>query len=73
MELLSEEVNTKVTVLASLGGGGDANDLARAALENQEIADADVVAGDGDGVSRSHAARWWVARLDRSWGGGDRS
>jgi hypothetical protein len=43
-------------VLASLGGGGDADDLARAALKDQEIANADVVAGDGDGVG-SHGAR----------------
>ena len=56
MELLGEEVNTEVTVLASLRGGGDADDLARAALEDQEIANADVVAGDGDGVSGSHLA-----------------
>jgi hypothetical protein len=50
VELLGEEINTKVTVLASLRGGGDADDLARAALKDQEIANADVVAGDGDGV-----------------------
>ena len=54
MELLSEEVNTEVAVLASLGGGGDADDLARAALEDQEIANADVVARDGDGAGGSH-------------------
>jgi CheY-like chemotaxis protein len=57
MELLGEEVNTEVTVLASLRGGGDTDDLARTALKNQEIANADVVAGDGDGVRRSHGAR----------------
>lgn len=56
MELLGEEVNTEVTVLASLGGGGDADNLARAALKDQEIADADVVARDGDGVVGSHLA-----------------
>lgn len=56
MELLGEEVNTEVAVLASLGRGGDADDLARAALEDQEIADADVVARDGDSVGRSHLA-----------------
>jgi hypothetical protein len=54
MELLGEEVHTQVAVLTGLGGGGDADDLARAALEDQEIANADVVAGDGDGVGRSH-------------------
>lgn len=56
MELLGEEVNTEVAVLASLGGGGDADDLARAALKNQEIANADVVAGDGDGLELRHLA-----------------
>jgi hypothetical protein len=56
VELLGEQVNTEVAVLASLGRGGDANDLARAALKDQEIANADVVAGDGDGVSGSHLA-----------------
>lgn len=56
MELLGEEVDTEVTVLASLGGGGDADDLARASLEDQEIANADVVARDGNGVGRSHLA-----------------
>jgi hypothetical protein len=82
MELLGEEVNTEVTVLAGLGRGGDADDLARAALEDQEIANADVVAGDGDGVGRrSHGARWGseAGLLDRdggscvSRGGGARS
>jgi len=57
MKGLGEEVNTKVTVLTSLRGGGDADDLAGAALKDQEVADADVVARDGDGVGRSHGAR----------------
>lgn len=56
MELLGEEINTKVAVLAGLGRGGDADDLARAALKDQEIANADVVAGDGDGVGGRHGA-----------------
>jgi len=59
MELLGEEVNTKVTVLAGLGRGSNADDLARATLKDQEIANADVVARDGDGV-RSHCARFGV-------------
>lgn len=72
MELLGEQVNTEVTVLASLGGGGDTDDLARAALEDQEIADADVVAGDGDSLGGSHLAdctsgSW--CRCDRSGDG----
>ena len=57
MQLLGEEVNTEVTVLASLRGGGDADHLARAALEDQEIANADVMAGDGDSVG-SHCGSW---------------
>jgi hypothetical protein len=69
MELLGEEVNTEVTVLASLRGGGDADDLARAALEDQEIANADVVAGDGDGVGGSHLACGSWGGWD-GWGGG---
>lgn len=56
MELLGEEIDTEITVLTSLRRGRDADDLARAALEDQEIANADVVAGDGDGVGRSHGA-----------------
>jgi hypothetical protein len=56
MKLLGEQVNTEVTVLASLGGGGDADDLARTSLQDQEIANADVVARDGDGVGGSHLA-----------------
>jgi hypothetical protein len=69
MELLGEQVNTEVTVLASLGGGGDADDLARAALEDQEIANADVVARDGDSLGGSHLADWTSRSLytcDRS-------
>jgi len=55
MELLGEEVNTEVAMLTSLGRGSDADDLARATLKDQEIANADVVARDGDGVG-SHCA-----------------
>jgi hypothetical protein len=55
MELLGEEIHAEVAVLARLAGGGDADHLARAALEDQEIANADVVAGDGDGVGGRHA------------------
>lgn len=50
--MLGEEVDTEVSVLASGRGGGNADDLARAALQDQEVAEADVVAGDGDGVWR---------------------
>lgn len=47
VQLLGEEVNTKVAVLASGRGGRDADDLAWPALEHQEVTQADVVAGDG--------------------------
>jgi hypothetical protein len=56
MELLGEEVDTEVAVLTSLGRGGDADDLARTALKDQEIANADVVAGDSDSLGGSHLA-----------------
>jgi hypothetical protein len=51
--LLGEEVNTQISVLTSCSRGGDADDLARTTLKDQEIADADVVAGDGDSVGRT--------------------
>jgi len=50
VQLLGEEVNTQVAVLASGSGGGDTNDLARTTLEDQEITKADVVARNGDSV-----------------------
>jgi hypothetical protein len=53
VQLLGEEVNSQVPVLASGRGGGNADDLARAALKDQQIANADVVGGDGDSVGRS--------------------
>lgn len=55
MQLLREKVNTEVTVLASLRRGGDADDLAGASLKNQEIANADVMAWDSNGVG-NHGA-----------------
>jgi len=55
MKLLGEQINTEITMLTSLGGGGDANHLARASLQDQEIANANVVARDGDGAW-SHGA-----------------
>ena len=50
VKLLGEEINSEVAKLTGLSRGGDANDLAGTALQDQEIADADVMAGDGDGV-----------------------
>jgi hypothetical protein len=52
VEHLGEQVNTEVTVLARLAAGCDANDLAWSTLKDQKVTDADVVAGDGDGVGR---------------------
>jgi hypothetical protein len=50
MELFREEINTEVTVLACLRRSGDTDDLTRAALKNEEVANVDVMAGDGNGV-----------------------
>lgn len=50
MQLLGEEVNAKVAVLASGSRGADADDLARAVLKHQDVAKADVMAGDSDSV-----------------------
>lgn len=52
VELLAKEVDTEVAVLASLVGDADLDDLADAALKEEQIANADVVAGNGDCV-------WW--------------
>jgi hypothetical protein len=62
VQLLGEKVDTDIAVLAGLGRGGDADDLARATLKNQEIANADVVAWDGDGVW-NHGASWVGRRI----------
>lgn len=48
VELLGEEVDAEVAVLAGGGRGRDADDLAGAALEQQDIAYPNVVAGDGN-------------------------
>lgn len=63
MQLLGEEVDTEVAVLASLCRGGDADDLARTSLEDEEVTNADVMAWDGDGVWRSGIAAAGVATL----------
>lgn len=51
LQLAGEQVDTEVTVLAGLGGDGDADDLARTALKDQDVANADEVDGDGDGLA----------------------
>lgn len=56
VQLLGEEVNTEVTVLARSRGGGNADNLAGAALKDQDIAIADVVARDSDGVGDASGA-----------------
>lgn len=69
VQLLGEEVNTKVAVLASLSGSGDADDLAWAALQDEEVANADVVAWNGDGVWGTHWAGVASRRvLALTWG-----
>ena len=50
LQLAGEEVDTQVAVLAGLGGDGDPDDLAGTALQDQNVANADEVAGDRDGV-----------------------
>ena len=50
LQLAGEEVDTQVAVLASLGGDRDADDLAGAALQDEDVADADEVARDRDGL-----------------------
>lgn len=62
VELLGEQVNTEVAVLAGSRGGGDADNLAGTALEDQDIAIADVVARNGYRVRDT-------SRADRSRGG----
>lgn len=48
MKLFGEEVDAEVAVLASGGRGRDADDLTGTALEQQNVAYPDVVAGDGN-------------------------
>lgn len=48
VKLLGEQVNTKVTMLAGLGRGGDTDDLARTVLEDDQVTNADMVARDGE-------------------------
>lgn len=55
LQLAGEQIDTEVTVLASLGGDRDADDLAGTTLEDQDVPDADKVAGDGDTLAGSTA------------------
>jgi hypothetical protein len=63
VQLLGEEVDTKVAVLAGGARGGDADHLAGAALEHQEVTHADVVARNGHRVGN-------IARASTSTGRG---
>jgi hypothetical protein len=56
LELLGEEIDTEVAVLAGLGRQADADDLAWAALQDDEVTHANEVAGDSDGVEARHIA-----------------
>jgi hypothetical protein len=47
-QLVGEKVNTEVSVLASGGGGGNADDLAWTLLKDHQVTDTDVVAWDGE-------------------------
>jgi hypothetical protein len=58
MQLLGEEIDTQVSVLAGGSRGGDSDDLARTTLKDQEITEADVVAWDGDGSGGRHLVFW---------------
>jgi hypothetical protein len=57
LQLAAEEVDTQVAVLAGLGRHRDADHLARTTLEDQDVANADEVAGYRHGVGRGAAAR----------------
>lgn len=49
VELLGEEVYTEVSVLTSLSRGGDADNLARTVLKDDQVTNADMVARDSKG------------------------
>lgn len=55
MKLLGEEIHSEVAMLTCLSRGGDTDDLTGTTLEDQQIANADVMAGNGNGVSHSAA------------------
>ena len=63
LQLLGEEVHAEVAVLPGLSAHADADDLAGPALQDDEVADADEVARDGNGVDTAIAA---TTRLDKA-------
>jgi len=71
MELLGEEIDTKIAMLTGLGGGGDPDHLARTTLKDEEIADPNVVARNSNrGVAAGHLAG---GNGPEGLGGGQRS
>ena len=48
--MLGEEVNSKIAVLTGLSRGGDTDNLTGTTLEDQQIANTDMMAGNGDGI-----------------------
>ena len=66
MKLLGEKIHAQVSVLARLCRGGDANDLARAALEDKKVANANVMARNSDGAripSTASTAAFYIADI----------
>lgn len=57
VQLLGEQVDTQVAVLASGVGGRDPDNLARTALEHEDVTHADVVARNGDSVGDHSRSR----------------
>jgi hypothetical protein len=50
VELAGKHIDTEVTMLAGLGGDRDPNHLAGTALEDQQVANANEVTGNRDGI-----------------------
>lgn len=71
LELAGEEVDTEVTVLAGLRGDRDADDLARTTLEDQDVANADEVAGNRDVLAGGGATAAGLNNADIGGGRGD--
>jgi hypothetical protein len=65
LKFLGEEIDAQEAVLARVVGQADLDDLARPALEDDQVADADEVAGDGDCVEARHLAGGWVGWAGR--------
>ena len=73
MQLLGEEVDTQVSVLAGGSRGSNTDDLARTTLKHQDIAHADMMSGDGDGIGGvtsfdKGSTRCWLGRTTTTYG-----